>query len=234
MHKRYSCNRCNLESDRCQTIKDHLNRKIKCEGSLEAKLNTLDTFKCTDCDEDVNYKVTKKHLKTCKKEKPSTIINVTNNNNIINNNNTYIYIALNATETPSIEHIDKICSMIESRLPDLYKKIYFDKNVPNNHCILYTPEHEKNRTVGIIRGETQKFIDVKEDTFLDEIETTLNLAQDRLIDCLPVDQQFDVCQNVTKKYKERTSSRVVAERGEYLKIAKDNHQMVIDTIKSMP
>ncbi len=235
MQKRYSCNRCGFSAHKKSNITDHLNIKKQCKGTEEAKVMTKEHFKCEDCDEDVAYNGIKKHAKICKKQKPHTTIynnntNTNNSNNTTNNiTNNIICVTLNATETPSTDHIDKIIAMIEARLPDLYKKIYFDKTVPQNHCILYTPEHEKNRTVGIIIGENKNFTDIKEEKFLNEIETSISLAQDRIIEKFPEDQQFDMYKKATEVYKARKTDQVINERNEFLKIAKDNHQMVINT-----
>ena len=159
----YICKRCSHETDRKSNIMNHVSRQNLCQNvnnvpedleeiyEIKQKERTKKSKICEMCKKEFNNSTNrKKHELTCKFNQlkdysgPVQIIN----NNIIYNG-PVINISLNSYKFPEIDdQLEKkiktyllslkntsVEKLIEKCYPHVFKLVYFNENVPENHSI---------------------------------------------------------------------------------------------------
>ncbi len=174
----FSCSGCNYTSDKLQTIKRHINKKIKC--NLDIKLEVLHSkieIVCDYCKKTFNTKQNvNRHLKTCKVKKTNledkvkvleeklAISEALNKkpNTIIGTQNNIININLAPWNDPLLprdveRYYRESVKKIFLAVPTLIKFIHFNTDHPENHNICI--RNGRSKTAKVYNGKEWETID---------------------------------------------------------------------------
>lgn len=242
----YQCNGCEYCTNRKSNIENHVFRKNLCfkfeDGKERYTHVKKNTKKCEYCEREFLSSSSKcKHEKKCKINQESiNHTNITNNTNNINIvNNIIIKIDLAQYDDPYIPRtlefeIKKyLKSLIGTRMeemttlcyPEIFSLIYFNKDVPENHTILY--KNKKENVIEVYKGDS--FIPIHKEEFKDSLERILEYC---INDCTNgLGNEVYHFYNKHHRHREDGKNEKNKEFELYLKRANGSKKMVEEQIK---
>jgi septal ring factor EnvC (AmiA/AmiB activator) len=173
----YSCPYCEYESDRLSNLRNHFNKKNKCDE----KVFEINPKNCKIQDRktklELEPKTDSNELKELKKqleEKDKQINKLIEKAGDVNNT-----IIINNYNNPDTSHINnrqvlKALKNINDVYATLFELIYFNPEAPHNHSILY-PNMNRNRIMTWDNGEFKSMMikDFEEEILNNKLDTEI-------------------------------------------------------------
>ena len=156
------------------------------------------------------------------------------NNN--NDNSKHFHLTMNSFNNPSIDHLND--NILKDSVQSLFKTVFFNNQVPQNHVILYGPEEERNGIVKVLMNNLDNDNKIKYDSisvndFNTKNECSLERLQNQLVDSMEKSDQNRMYEYLDKVNLNKTTEDRVYDKISMLQIAKSGHTMVENTINKV-